>query len=104
MSIAVALDELAATLSRYPWGYLTTVSDDLRAHSLAVPMLVVDGALEAPAGRTTCANALARPNVTLVCPPSEPGGYSLIIDGAATVLDQTVRVVPASAVLHRPAL
>ena len=37
MSIPVELSELAATLAAYPWGYLVTVGDGLRAHSLAVP-------------------------------------------------------------------
>ena len=49
-----------------------------------------------------------RSDVTLLWPPAEPGGYSLIVDGRAevTVADaETVRlaVVPTRALLHRDA-
>lgn len=59
-------------------------------------------------GRTTTGNATARPTVTLLWPPDTPGGYSLIVDGEATVDagDGTapggVVVTPTRAVLHRP--
>ena len=41
--------------------------------------------------------------MTLVWPPREPGGYSLLVDGVATVDESTITVAPAKAVLHRPA-
>ena len=68
MSIPVELSELAATLAAYPWGYLVTVGDGLRAHSLAVPTDVRDGMLHATVGRSTRANIEARPGVTMVFP------------------------------------
>ena len=109
MSIPVALEELAATLAGYPWGYLVTVGDDLRAHSLAVPTQWRDGALIMDAGRSTRANVAARPDVTMVFPHPRPGEYSLIVDGrAAEQVDATGRSLvvftPSQAVLHRPAL
>jgi hypothetical protein len=104
MSIPVPLAELGETLARFPWAYLVTVSDDQRAHSLAVPTRFVDGALLLAAGRGTRANATARPNVTMVFPPASPTEYSLIVDGEALVVGDEVRVVPSSAVLHRPAI
>jgi hypothetical protein len=104
MSIPVALDELPARLAGYPWGYLVTVRDDLRAQSLAVPTEWVDGTLHMTAGAGTRANATARPEITMVFPSPMPGDYSLIVDGTATVVGDSVQVVPTWAVLHRPAL
>ena len=55
-------------------------------------------------GRGTARNAAERPSVALCYPPAVEGGYSLIIDGDATVAGQpTVTFVPSGAVLHRPA-
>jgi hypothetical protein len=54
-------------------------------------------------GNTTGANASARPLVSLVWPPSEPGGHSLIVDATATTAGDDGRVIlePTRAVLHR---
>lgn len=104
MSIKVPLDDLPATLAAYPWCYLVTVGDDQRAHSLAVPTVLVDGRFTAAAGRTTRANAAARPMVTLVFPAASGREYSLIVDGSAQVDGEQVVVVPTGAVMHRPAL
>jgi hypothetical protein len=43
--------------------------------------------------------------VSLLWPPAEPGGYSLIVDGtaAAGVREGRLAVTPTRAVLHRPA-
>ena len=55
-------------------------------------------------GRGSIANASSRPSISLCYPPVEAGGYSLIIDGTATVGDeQELRFAPTGAVLHRPA-
>lgn len=104
MSIAVPLDELAAALEAFPWGYLVTVGDDSRARFHAAPTRFEDGALVIDGGRSSRTNATARPQVTLVFPPVEPHGMSLIVDGEATVDDDAVRVRPTWAVLHRAAI
>lgn len=104
MSVVVTIDDLPSTVGDYPWGYLVTVSDDLRAHTLAVPTDWRAGALHANAGRSSRTNIAARPNVTMVFPHPQPGGYSLIVDGTAAVVDDAVVFTPTSAVLHRPAL
>ena len=104
MSVAVPLTDLAEKLTEHPWGYLVTVSDAQRAHSLAVPTQLVDGVLVADAGKGTRANATARPDVTMVFPGADGSAYSLIVDGTAMVTDEQVLVTPTSAVLHRPAL
>ncbi|MBI4934448.1 MAG: pyridoxamine 5'-phosphate oxidase family protein [Actinobacteria bacterium] len=104
MSIPVALPELPDALAAYPWGYLLTVRDDLRAQSLAVPTQWRDGALQMSAGAGTRANAVARPQVSMVFPSPTPGEYSLIVDGTAAVHDDGITVAPTWAVLHRPAI
>jgi hypothetical protein len=104
MSIAVSLAELQDTLNAYPWGYLITVSDQQRAHSLAVPTHYVDGVLAMSAGGGTRANATARPDVTMVFPPASGTEYSLIVDGRAQVFTDHIEFTPSNAVLHRPAM
>jgi len=104
MSVKVELGELASKLAGYDVAYLVTVSDDARAHVLSVwpdatdAGIVVDGV-----GRHTQANATAHPDVTLVFPPNEQGGYTLLVDGTASVDDTTVTIAPTKAILHRPA-
>jgi hypothetical protein len=104
MSIAVSLADLEAKLAEYPWCYLVTVSDDERAHLLAVPTQFIDGVFAASAGRGTRSNATSRPDVTLVFPPTSGTEMSLIVDGRAQVFDEHVEITPTNAVLHRPAL
>ena len=104
MSIEVPLDELESRLAQYPWGYLVTVRDDGRAQSLAVPTLMVDGALIATIGRGAALNATARPSVTLLFPGASGQEQSLIVDGEARAEGDRIEVTPTWAVLHRPAL
>jgi hypothetical protein len=110
MSVKVDLSRLAETMASYGFAYLLTVSDDQRPHAVAVQP-VMDGqqvALGGLGGRTL-ANLAARPEVTLLFPPREEGGYSLIVDGrasaasAASAADGSACVAPEHAVLHRPA-
>jgi hypothetical protein len=104
MSIAVPLSELAAAAAgQASFAYLLTVTDDATAHAVAVTVAFDDDALVCDAGRTSCANAIARPRVSFVWPPGAPGDYSLIVDGDASVADSTIRVTPVRAVRHRPA-
>lgn len=104
MSMKVELGELSERLREYGFAYLVTVSDAGRAHVLAVMPEVVDGGLLiAGIGKHSIANATTIPDVTLVWPPSDDGGYSLIVDGAATVGDGELTVAPVKAILHRPA-
>ena len=110
MSIPVELAELSDALQgleRAP--YLLTVGDDGRAHCVAVAWRWHDDELELEPGNRTLANASARPLVSLVWPPDEVGGYSLIVDADVTHTtrsesgDNVLRVRPTRAVLHRPA-
>ncbi len=110
MSIPVELEALRDTiadLARPP--YLLTVADDGRAHSVAVDCSWRGDELELPVGNRTLTNAAARPLVSLLWPPNDVGGYSLIVDAEVTHTagtgagDNRVRVRPTRAVLHRPA-
>ena len=87
------------------------LGQDLSTEALALLIMdtlggVVDfdaAGLVCTIGRTTGANASARPAVSLVWPPGTPGDYSLIVDGTATVVGSTLTVAPTGAVRHRPA-
>jgi hypothetical protein len=110
MSIAVELAELHdATLSNQRAPYFLTVGGDGRPHSVETDWRWVDDGLELSVGNRTLANARARAFVSLVWPPDELGGYSLIVDADVTHTEGTgagdnlVRVRPTRAVLHRPA-
>jgi hypothetical protein len=104
MSVAVDLSQLADTLAAYPWGYLVSVGEHGRAHSLAVPTDYRDGSLHLVGGRSSRANVEARPEVTMVFPHPLPGQYSLILDGVAAVHGESVVFTPSHAILHRPAI
>ena len=104
MSVKLELGELAERLDEYGFAYLVTVGEEGRAHVLAVtPELSDAGLFVGGIGRHSVDNATARPDVTLVWPPTTDGGYSLIVDGAATVGDGELTMIPAKAILHRPA-
>jgi hypothetical protein len=104
MSVKVDLDQLADALADFTFAYLITVGDDYRAHTVAVQPELVDGVLDVGAiGKSTRGNAGAHPDVTVVWPPREPGGYTLIVDGRGQPTDDGLKVVPGRAVLHRPA-
>lgn len=100
----VDLAALADTMADYGLAYLLTVSDDHRPHAVSVQPVLRERALRiGAAGRRTLANLTARPDVTLLFPPSQPDGYSLIVDGRARLDGDLVSVEAAHAVLHRPA-
>jgi hypothetical protein len=104
MSVKVDLDQLADALADFTFAYLITVGDDFRAHTVAVDPVFVDGVLNVgAAGRHTRANLAGHPVVSVIWPPREPAGYSLIVDGTGELVDEQVRVVPTRAVLHRKA-
>ena len=109
----MSIPELFEQVERWGWCYLFTVSDGERPHLLALrPTVVGDGAERklrfVTGGGTAYRNVGARPMVSLVFPPGEHSdGYSLVVDGEATIDDATdaaiVAVRPSGAVLHRPA-
>jgi hypothetical protein len=95
----VDFNRLSAALTDYPFGYLITVDEDYRVHTVTVeptlrelpqgpegpegtagPGAILDVGL---IGGRTRNNLAHRSDVTLLWPPPEPGGYSLIVDGYA---------------------
>ncbi|MCV7177210.1 hypothetical protein [Mycolicibacterium sphagni] len=104
MSVKVDLDQLVATLADYPFGYLITVGDDYQAHTVSIVPVLRDGILDiGEVGNSTRRNICGHPDATLLWPPIQPGGYSLIVDGRGELTDDSLRVIPHRAVLHRPA-
>ena len=110
MSISVELERVQAEAAqRGPGAFLLTVTDDGRPHVVAVAVGWDAGGPVMSAGRTSVRNAGARAGVTLLWPPDEPGGYSLIVDGEAAAEANAagdggrVTVEVSRAVLHRPA-
>ena len=82
----VDLDRLAAALPDYPFAYLITVDDGYRVHTVTVEPQLLGSTLDVGLiGGGTRENLAHRGDVTLLWPPPEPGGYSLIVDGRAEV-------------------
>lgn len=81
-----------------------TIGDNDRVHTSAVHPTLSDEQLIifAPSGRVQ-ANALHRPAISLVWPPSREDDYSRIVDGNALTNGDELRITPTRAVLHRPA-
>lgn len=105
VSIPVDVTELVGALQRFDYAYLTTIDAEYRPHVVAVSPVVEQGYLVIPeVGRRSMANATARPQVTLVWPPADRSGHTLIVDATCTPTGPaTVQAVPSRAVLHRPA-
>jgi hypothetical protein len=104
MSIRVELSQLRDIAARQaPFAYLLTVSDDESAHAVAITPRIGAGSITCSVGNRSTQNALTRPKVSLVWPPAEPGDYSLIVDGRASLDGEVMEITPERAVRHRPA-
>ncbi len=103
MSIPVELADLNRTLEGFGSGYLLTTTDGRVKVVTVDPEYDAAGLRVAAPGRGTLTNLAANAAVTLVFPPLEPRGHSLLVDGEARAEGEDVVVVPATAVLHRPA-
>lgn len=109
MSIEVPVPQLFDEVGRWGFAYLLTVSEGDRPHVLALhPTVAGEGddrvlRFDAGGGRA-CRNAAERPDATVVFPPApHSDGFSLVVDGQATVDGDHVVLRPTWAVLHRPA-
>ena len=104
MSVPVDLEKLRESVERFgALPYLITTGADGRPHAVSVHVWWDSDRIVTRAGRRTVANATDRPLVSLLWAPVGDDGFSLIVDGSATVEDDRVSVRPTTAVLHRQA-
>lgn len=106
MSVALTVEDLFAQLAEWGPGFLLTGSDEGgRPHLIALRPTEVGGVLRFDAGGgRACRNAAARPAVSvLFAPHAHSDGFSLVVDGEATVDGDIVDVLPTRVLLHRPA-
>jgi hypothetical protein len=104
MSVPVELTELRDAIAKQAgFAYVMTVSDEQRAHAVALVPELRGNVLVCEGGNTTCRNASARPVVSLVWPPRTERDFSLIVDGDATVAGNVITITPTRAVFHRAA-
>ncbi|MFJ4654139.1 pyridoxamine 5'-phosphate oxidase family protein [Nocardia sp. NPDC088792] len=100
----MASGELEQTLTGYGNAYLITIGADIRPHAIEVRAeLDSHRFLVTDAGNSTRRNIGDRNTVTLLWPPLEPGGYTLLVDGLATLTDRGIEIVVTRAVQHRAA-
>ena len=86
--------------------YLLTVAKD-GPHTSHVTIELRGGSIACAVGASAANNIASQPNVSLFWPPTEPGGYALIINGAAAGERRPAGVTMAEitltkSVLHRP--
>src|SRR5689334_5187597 len=98
---------LAEAISHYGCeAYLLTVAKD-GPHTSNVTVELRGGGIGCNVGASTTRNIARQPNVSLFWPPTEPGGYALIINGTAASEHRSTGVTMADialtkSVLHRP--
>lgn len=110
MSRPVVLANLAdAIADRLMGPYLMTAGQSGPPHTTAINLRWEGGVLVGPCGRSSGRNATARSEVSVLWPPNEPGGYSLIVDADAVVREPSedgsglIELAPTHAIWHRPA-
>ncbi|MEZ5444461.1 MAG: hypothetical protein R3F45_01580 [Gammaproteobacteria bacterium] len=107
MNATPATDKVRAESARFGVApYLLTQGEDGRPHAVAVSIEWQGDRILASCGARSAANVAARPLLSLLWPPHEPGGYSLFIDGEGRVTgtgaDTRIVVTPTRGVLQRP--
>ncbi|MGB3762088.1 MAG: hypothetical protein WA966_02625 [Ornithinimicrobium sp.] len=103
MSIKVEKSELADAIKGRPYAYLLSPGRE-RPHVVQVVPALADGVMyiDGP-GRSAVGLAATYPSITLLYPPDEAEGYSLIVDGTAHPHGDDLHVCVDHAVLHRRA-
>lgn len=98
---------LAEAISHYGReAYLLTVADD-GPHTSNVTIELRGNRVGCSLGTSAARNINSKPHVSLFWPPTEAGGYALIVNGTATSECQPTGVTMAEitltkSVLHRP--
>ena len=108
MSIPVEPAEIGDQMEQFGMtAYVLTVRDDATPHIAHLDMRLDGDVLRCGASRSAASNVAQRPNISVLWPPHEPGGYSMIVDAAARTVDGAggleLELRPTSGVLHRPA-
>lgn len=104
MSIPVEVGDLRRALEDFGAGYLLTTSSSGTVKVVTVEPTVEDGVvLVTGPGQGTLGNLAGNTAVTLVFPPLEQRGFTMLVDGTAETVGDDVRIAPTGAVLHRPA-
>lgn len=95
-------EPLARALARGTSGYLVSLARSGRAH-VGVVSVGQDGdrIVLTEVGAGTCGNLAVDRRATVVLPPLDAGGYTLIVDGHAVPDGARYLIAPARAVLHR---
>ena len=82
--------------------YLLTVTEEHRPHCATVEVTCNDEDLVITSpGSHGATDPREHPQVSLLWPPAEPGGYALIVDGTAVAKGTELVVRPTRAVMHR---
>ena len=98
---------LAEAISHYGReAYLLTVAKD-GPHTSNVTVELRGGSIGCNLGTSAARNIAHAPNVSLFWPPSEAGGYALIVNGTAASERQSpgatmAEITVTKSVLHRP--
>jgi hypothetical protein len=98
---------LAEAIAHYGHdAYLLTVAQD-GPHTSHVTIELRGSSIGCAVGASAARNIEREPNVSLFWPPTEPGGYALIVNGAAAGERRATGVTMAEitltkSVLHRP--
>jgi len=104
MSIPVRLADLAQVVTDYDSAYLLSCSADGQVKAITVDPVIESGAIRVPGpSQGTAENLAVNSAVTLLYPPLERHGYTLIVDGTARESEDGFDMTAETAVLHRPA-
>ncbi|MCK0113201.1 hypothetical protein MWU75_13720 [Ornithinimicrobium sp. F0845] len=104
MSIPVNLAELGEALGRHHTAYLLSGRNGRPHVAQVFPQLVGNVLVIVEPGRTARRTVPELPEVTVMLPPQDAGGHTLIIDGDARIRDDgALELTPTHAVLHRAA-
>ena len=110
MSIPVAAKDILTTIKEYGSStYLVSTTVDNHPHVANLTFVIDKNDLIVTVGKRGTKNLENCPKVTLLWPPKELGGYSLIIDGIASKHENiggsgsVWKISFDSGILHRPA-
>lgn len=108
MSIPVEPADIGKQMEQFGTAaYVLTVRNDATPHIAHLDIRLDGGVLRCGASRSAAANVAQRPTISLLWPPFESGGYSMIVDAEARTVDGAdgleLELRPTSGVLHRPA-